>query len=114
MAEFVKSGYLADIRRRHQARIDSGDVGGVREWFDIAFLLSYIDKLEDRSRRTVETYKELDALPCGSVVLTEQGGIWESTGSTVVSGLVWKEPGGSVFVDSLDLTLPAEVLILGS
>lgn len=36
---------LADIRKRNQERKDSELIGGVREWFDIDFLLRYIDKL---------------------------------------------------------------------
>jgi len=34
---------LANIRKRNQDRGDSGLVGGVQEWFDIDFLLRYID-----------------------------------------------------------------------
>jgi len=35
---------LADIRKRNQERKDSGMIGGMREGFDIDFLLRYIDK----------------------------------------------------------------------
>lgn len=38
--------HLADIRRRNQERKDSDMVGGVREWFDIDFLLRYIDQMK--------------------------------------------------------------------
>lgn len=37
---------LGLIRERHQKRIAEGQIGGVREWFEIAFLLNYIDELE--------------------------------------------------------------------
>jgi hypothetical protein len=34
------------IRQRHNERVAEGLVGGVREWFEIATLLGYIDQLE--------------------------------------------------------------------
>jgi len=37
---------LSEVRRRHKERIDSGMAGGVREWFEIGFLLNYIAELE--------------------------------------------------------------------
>lgn len=40
---------LEDIRTLNQERKDSGLIGGVREWFDIDFLLRYIDMLKDKS-----------------------------------------------------------------
>ena len=35
---------IADIRARAEARKESGLIGGVREWFDIDYLLRVIDK----------------------------------------------------------------------
>lgn len=37
---------LEGIRRRNEERKASQDVGGVREWFEIDYLLRHIDKLE--------------------------------------------------------------------
>lgn len=63
-----------------------------------------------RKSRTVTAEVELDALPDGVIILTEQGGIWESIKRH--DGLNWwKEPGAKSSVSaSYDLTLPATVL----
>jgi len=62
-----------------------------------------------RKPRTITTFEELDALPDGVLVLTEQGGYWESIKR--MDGLNWwKEPGASNVSRSLDLTLPATIL----
>ena len=59
--------------------------------------------------RTITTAEELDALTDGVLVLTEQGGYWESVKR--MDGLNWwKEPGASKVSRSDDLTLPATVL----
>lgn len=98
------------IRARNTKLLASGAVGGVREWFDISFLLRYIDKL--KTPEVVTTYEELDALPSESLVITEQGGYWmakkQDTGRNI-----WLEPGNKYFALSIDLTLPAEVLARG-
>lgn len=38
--------HLGLIRDRHVKRVEEGLIGGVREWFEIAFLLNYIAELE--------------------------------------------------------------------
>lgn len=62
-----------------------------------------------RKPRTITEYEELDALPDGVLILTEQGGYWESIKR--MDGMNWwKEPGAYNVSLSADLTLPATVL----
>jgi hypothetical protein len=37
---------IEGIRKRSQERKESGHIGGVREWFEIDYLLRVIDKLQ--------------------------------------------------------------------
>lgn len=62
-----------------------------------------------RKPRTITAAEELDALPDGVLILTEQGGYWESIKR--IDGMNWwHEPGRSSVTRSEDLTLPATVL----
>lgn len=62
-----------------------------------------------RKPRTITTVEELDALPDAVLVLTEQGGYWESI-KRMDGKNWWKEPGARNVSPSEDLTLPATVL----
>ena len=55
--------------------------------------------------RTITTTTELDALPIGSVVLSEYEAVWERE-----SDLCWIETGNTWRVQSTDIALPARVL----
>ena len=55
--------------------------------------------------RVVTTVTELDALPVGSVVLSEYEAVWERE-----SDLCWIETGNTWRVQSTDIALPARVL----
>ena len=59
--------------------------------------------------RTVTTVEELDALPDMSVIITEQGGLWEAV-RAYPGRNVWQEPGREGLVASETLALPATVL----
>jgi hypothetical protein len=70
------------------------------------FQQGYLAGHEAASRpRQVTTVAELDALPVGSVVLSEQGAIWERE-----SDAYWIETGNTWRVQSEDIALPARVL----
>lgn len=59
--------------------------------------------------RTITTVEELDALPDASVILFEQGGVWEHQWDD--GGRYWVTPGNSDEVFTSDkLALPATVL----
>lgn len=45
MSDVTRDVRIGLIRHRHQTRIDSGLIGGVQEWTEIAFLLNVIDEL---------------------------------------------------------------------
>jgi len=62
-----------------------------------------------RKPRTITTMEELDALPDGVLILTEQGGYWESI-KRMDGKNWWKEPGATFVSPSSDLTLPVTVL----
>lgn len=66
-----------------------------------------------RKPRTVTTVEELDALPDAVLVLTEQGGYWESI-KRMDGRNWWHEPGNTNVSPSEDLTLPATVLHEGA
>lgn len=103
---------LTDIKRRHQADLDSGMIGGDRRQFDIGWLLHYIDRMYVPAPTIVTTYEELDALPDGSLIVSEQGGYWQAIKRQ--DGLNWWiEPGSKGVHATDDLTLPAEVLAKG-
>ena len=55
--------------------------------------------------RTITTVAELDALPIGSVVLSEYEAVWERE-----SDVYWIETGNTWRVQSTDIALPARVL----
>jgi hypothetical protein len=60
MAEVSQSYALAQIRERHEERIASGMVGGVREWFEIATLLKVVDELMEANDELVAELEERD------------------------------------------------------
>ena len=63
-----------------------------------------------RKPRTITTVEELDALPDGTIILSEVGGCWEA-GEWRGHGMNWwKEPGRREIAHSEDLALPATVL----
>ena len=62
-----------------------------------------------RKPRTITTAEELDALPHEALILTEDGGYWESI-KRIDGKNWWKEPGSTKVSPSTDLTLPATVL----
>ena len=71
-----------------------------------AFVDGFLAGHEAASRtRDITTVAELDALPIGSVVLSEQGGVFE-TGTDDS----WRETGFTWHPSSSDVTLPARVL----
>lgn len=57
---------LGLIRGNHERRISEGQIGGVREWFEIAFLLKYIDELETGWEYSIKV-----VYPSGSVDVYE-------------------------------------------
>ena len=57
-----------------------------------------------RESRMIRTVAELDALPRGSVIRSEAGGIFERELD------VWREPGYTWGPSSEDISLPAELL----
>lgn len=59
--------------------------------------------------RTITTVEELDALPNGSFIETEQGGYWQAD-KRGHGEIWWLEPGNPRSSLSEDLTLPATVL----
>jgi len=59
-----------------------------------------------REPREVTTVAELDALPSGSVVLSEVGGIWEQWRRND-----WRETGSQMRHQSDDIALPATVVL---
>ena len=62
-----------------------------------------------RKPRTIATVEELDALPDGSFIITEQGGYWQAD-KRGHGEIWWLEPGNPISGRSDDLTLPAMVL----
>lgn len=64
--------------------------------------------------RVVETIEELEVLPEGAVVLTEQGGIYEAelSGIPPTSARTWWATGWQYPASPSDLALPATVLYL--
>ena len=66
-----------------------------------------------RKPRTITTVDELDALPDAVLILTEQGGYWESI-KRMDRKNWWHEPGSTNVSPSEDLTLPATVLHEGA
>ncbi len=62
--------------------------------------------------RTVQTAADLERLPVGTVVVTEQGGIWQAVIRDRFS-LLWYEPGHSgQGARAADLSLPARILYM--
>lgn len=66
-----------------------------------------------RKPQQITAVEELDALPDAVLILTEQGGYWESI-KRMDGKNWWKEPGARDVSPSADLTLPAIVLHVGS
>jgi hypothetical protein len=64
---------LEGIRRRNEERKDSGEVGGVREWFEIDYLLRHIDKIEGQKRAALS---QVEVLENGGLVPTDYGTVW--------------------------------------
>ncbi|ORL93422.1 hypothetical protein A5N78_04610 [Prescottella equi] len=58
--------------------------------------------------RVVETIVQLEVLPAGAVVLTEQGGVYEAKDH--IPYRTWREAGSRYVSTSSDLALPATVL----
>lgn len=46
--------HLKGIRERNEKRKASEEIGGVREWFEIDYLLRYIDNLEAKLKEQDE------------------------------------------------------------
>ncbi|NKS17333.1 hypothetical protein GS490_13485 [Rhodococcus hoagii] len=89
--------------------------GGLGEWHDATEYLEWVRKEVQRilnaSRpRVVETVADLDDLPKGSVVITEQGGVYEAGDPGFDRD--WWETGQEWTQASMDLALPATVLYL--
>lgn len=59
------------------------------------------------NNKAITTTAELDALPVGSVALSEQGGVFERWSDA------WREAGFTYHPSSEDITLPATVLHRG-
>lgn len=76
----------------------------------LARLRDAIASYEARYERQVRSVSEMESLPVGTVVLTEQGGIWQAVHRDRFS-LVWYEPGhGGLGARAAELTLPAQVI----
>lgn len=84
---------------------------------NMADLAQDVQKLFEEMSKTqiINSPEEADNLPEGVLMLTEQGGYWESHRNPWRMGLWWREPGDrsegwKVNITSEDLTYPATVI----
>lgn len=97
--------------------VDRDEIADLLEALDGANLSDIADAFLDagyRKPRTIASAEELDTLPNGAVILSEQGGVWERQEDDSTELLFWVEAtqgqGDPQF--SEEIALPATVIHL--